>query len=796
MRPFIPTQDQESSRLLPQTALNDFFAATVTSEDIAATFLPTFEKMLLRSPEVALSVIASFFTSLPATSFPSPAVRAKLLPAVASPAKSTNPTTRAASIHLFTVLFASSTLSTENDVLAAAKEVYAPLKAGKTSSPDHRTTLFMMLAPLPASPTLSADLVALTLSLLPKEFNDLTIASMMRVVALHLPSSLAAGSALTAPQLAALIKGMQEPKPTIRRSLVLTVGAVLWSLESEGDKVGEAAKAFAVGMLPALETALKTVTANPLNSPAGPLEGYVAVAALKGRMGKWGVKKIGRFPVPLPFRSELTHRHADDFISANATMQTILITGAKPTFLLWDKVYRKITSADDEAWLTCALEAILIADEDKFVKDQALRFVVLSSLVAPADSFSSRRTAFAHTLIHVGIESLHFESRQGLIDLVQRLNVRGAKLLHLIMREGLRSWLLQVRHLAFSRSDRTNDPHRRRRRKASPSPSRTTRRPLKTEPLESASSSAPSLRLANRRRSTTARNSSPTSSFLRTTLDWEQPRQGSGSPFSSRRTSDLRRSSRSDFLCSSSSSGVMRRPVFRCVPPLPGSSARLTAFRLQSTQFAQAAYQAATTLAFVSPKLVVPKLFAQLEDDLSVQHLAFIGPNEYGIWATPEGVAFIDGALRSVPCLRRIWTDDYLLPVLAAAKPKTAMSHKNSKEREIEIWEAELREALARKKPTVASLSKADRILLERQLAKESVVRKEMAEALGRLRRGFALLLCLVDSKAELVREYLATMVKDVLAVIVLRPATLVASEAFATYQVRPSPAYTRTELR
>lgn len=62
-----------------------------------------------------------------------------------------------------------------------------------------------------------------------------------------------------------------------------------------------------------------------------------------------------------------------------------------------------------------------------------------------------------------------------------------------------------------------------------------------------------------------------------------------------------------------------------------------------------------------------------------------------------------------------------------------------------------------------------------------------MAAALGRLRRGFALLLCLVHSGADIVREYLATMVKDVLAVIVLRPATLVAAEAFATYQVRPS---------
>lgn len=95
-----------------------------------------------------------------------------------------------------------------------------------------------------------------------------------------------------------------------------------------------------------------------------------------------------------------------------------------------------------------------------------------------------------------------------------------------------------------------------------------------------------------------------------------------------------------------------------------------------------------------------------------------------------------------------------------------------------------MREALARKRPVAASLSKPDRILLEKQLGKEAIIRKDVAQALGRLRRGFALLLCLVRSRAELVKEYLATMVRDVLEVIVLRPATLVAPDAFATYQV------------
>lgn len=105
------------------------------------------------------------------------------------------------------------------------------------------------------------------------------------------------------------------------------------------------------------------------------------------------------------------------------------------------------------------------------------------------------------------------------------------------------------------------------------------------------------------------------------------------------------------------------------------------------------------------------------------------------------------------------------------------------------MWEAELRESLARKKPVAAQLSKQDRIAFEKQLTKESEVRSQVAAALGRLRRGFELSLCLVNSKTELIREYLARLVNHVLTVITMQPATLVAEEAFGTYLVRLLPA-------
>ena len=250
----------------------------------------------MRSPEVSLAVIASFITSSPPEILNSPSLHAKLLPAILVSCKSVTASTRAASLALFDVLYVKN--STEQDLLPVAEQVYAPLKAGKTSSPDHRTTLFTMLGSLAPSAKLSPELVNLTLSLLPKESNDITITAMMRVITAHLPTSLTAGSKLNAAATTALIRGMQEPKPNIRRVVCLAVGEVAWALDGAVESIGEAAKAFGVNILPGLESGLKTVITNPLNAPAGPLEGFVAIALLKGRLGRWNVAAISTFPPP------------------------------------------------------------------------------------------------------------------------------------------------------------------------------------------------------------------------------------------------------------------------------------------------------------------------------------------------------------------------------------------------------------------------------------------------------------------------------------------------------------------
>ncbi|CEQ38752.1 SPOSA6832_00193 [Sporobolomyces salmonicolor] len=692
--------------LSPQDAFSGFFAATVALEDATSTFVPAMEKALARAAEPALAVLHSFFSSLEPTLASEPALRTKLSPAVLTPTKSVSASTRAAAIRLFSVLYSS---GEEADLLPVAEQVYTPLKTGKTTSPDHRTTLYTLLSVLPASPKLSLEAANTALAALPKESNEQTVAAMSSVLSKHIPAVLAANTTLPTPQVAALVKGMADTKPALRRLHNQTVGNVFWALPKE--PVTEAAQAFATGVLPGFEAALKTVTSNTLNSPAGPLEGYVAVAVLKGRI--------------------------DDAITANPTMQALGTMGAKPNFFLWDKVYRKISTPEEGLWLMHALEAFFQADEHKLAQDETIRLV------------------FAHALIYLAVESTSFEVRKAVLAFVTEANKHSPKMLHLALRDGIRGWLVQEEKAKTATKPTADDQE-------APLDRAARLRPL----LMAIVTFDDSVSLETREElvsqlvviSNHSRLSTSEASFW---IDLLLHAKTSPEKIIEERLQALL-----DLIWVDASLA----PTVRSAHARPPVKRRLTsAASKQSQPFAEAAYRAATTLALVRPAQVVPAIFAQLEDDLLPSHLEFIGATEFGIWGTPEGTTFVD--------------------VLAAAKPKAAAAGKaNSKEHQIAMWEAELRESLARKKPVAAQLSKQDRQLLEKQLVKEGEIRQQVAFALGRLRRGFQLALCLVHSRTELVREYLARMINYVLTVITMQPATLglanICSERLGVFKV------------
>ena len=63
----------------------------------------------------------------------------------------------------------------------------------------------------------------------------------------------------------------------------------------------------------------------------------------------------------------------DDLISRNQDLASVTSSTTKPSFLLWDKVYQKITESEDERWLLRACDALLVFYQNEFAKNETLR---------------------------------------------------------------------------------------------------------------------------------------------------------------------------------------------------------------------------------------------------------------------------------------------------------------------------------------------------------------------------------------------------------------------------------------
>lgn len=66
---------------------------------------------------------------------------------------------------------------------------------------------------------------------------------------------------------------------------------------------------------------------------------------------------------------------ADAAIAQNATISAITSGGAKQSFLLWDKVYQKITDEEEERWLLKACDAAMRYFATELGKSESLRYV-------------------------------------------------------------------------------------------------------------------------------------------------------------------------------------------------------------------------------------------------------------------------------------------------------------------------------------------------------------------------------------------------------------------------------------
>lgn len=74
----------------------------------------------------------------------------------------------------------------------------------------------------------------------------------------------------------------------------------------------------------------------------------------------------------------------------------------------------------------------------------------------------------------------------------------------------------------------------------------------------------------------------------------------------------------------------------------------------QDSPLRAAALRAVTTVTFIVPEKAVPAFVRGIQERLKAENFSPLGTYEYGVWATPSGVTFVDGKSYKIVPLKRL----------------------------------------------------------------------------------------------------------------------------------------------
>ncbi|KAF8317653.1 ARM repeat-containing protein [Clavulina sp. PMI_390] len=413
-----------------------------------------------------------------------------------------------------------------------ATELLSLPKAGKTASPDHRRTLYDMLGKLPTSTDIS-PLISFTLpALLAKETSDLVLPILSGTLATHFSHVLSSNTPIPA-DVSSLFKA------PVRRAFLHPrapssdeAAETLWS---------ESHKKLAEALLPSLEADLKKSVASPLNADSGPMEGY--------RQGLYDL---------------------------------LALTGTKPSFLLWDKVYVKLSTPEEEQWLNRALVCAFLQGQVEIAKNENLR------------------TNFGLAFLNLAVTSKHYKTRQAALSSLKTLNRLAPSAIHTTIQSALMTFVSSAKPTVTSAEESASQPE------------------------------------------VTSDRVAPVLLALADFADeYEKPlrekilarwvvlaHHASVAPPSKPLWVDVVRTAALD------------------PRALLGNHLKLVLETVNEGALhphtSEAALGAATTLMFIDPETMLPKFLQQIRLDLDRSRLGAITATDLSIWKTEEGVAFID----------------------------------------------------------------------------------------------------------------------------------------------------------
>ncbi|CAG8555168.1 3621_t:CDS:10, partial [Cetraspora pellucida] len=408
---FYITGIASSKTTVPQTskdALRDFIKFIVTEENFQTKLIPVFEKLLLRAPEIVLSVLASLvkYLSFDLSNF----LKKNFLQPLLVHIRSSNKTVQADAITLLKILVEK---SCNDDVLIdIVKDIIQALSGGtvKVASPEHRIILFQTLGHIHRTPNVSKTVIEGLLPIVLKESNENSLAKAIDALGLHLKLLLSMKDEILVEKVTGSIaEGLASAKTGERKAWATVIGRLAWE---ETGYPSISLRNIIFKSLAPLTLTMEKIQANALNFIGGPIEGYILVAITEGRAANWNDEEINAL------------------IRTRKLKQTILATSPKLTFLLLDKVYSKINSVDENCWFIRSLESIILNEDEislqkadiKVYIATAFIYMISTSHQASRNAYDSLKTCvqikpnFVGEMIREGLTSWVFNLEKNVKD--------------------------------------------------------------------------------------------------------------------------------------------------------------------------------------------------------------------------------------------------------------------------------------------------------------------------------------------------------------------------------------------
>jgi hypothetical protein len=285
---------------------------------------------------------------------------------------------------------------------------------------DIRISIARIVASVPRTlVSVSSYIVQCLHPILSKETNDLAMSAMIDALIAHQGTLLEHNVAADENISNLILSGLTDKRIKIKTSWVVACSDLIWSFDKPS-AVNPAIVAFTNNISKSLTAVVSEIAGNPVQASQNGtvVSGYAASAVALGRWLDWPIDDLGTYD-----SKYLTTVH---LVKSQGILNITIAVSPKPSFLLNERIYSKLTNERDQLWAIRALEAVgmrALEETEKLWSIAAIFFVVNSK------STRTIRLA-ARNMIERVILAMTSETR-----------VKGAN----IVISGIEEWLREVR---------------------------------------------------------------------------------------------------------------------------------------------------------------------------------------------------------------------------------------------------------------------------------------------------------------------------------------------------------------